>query len=203
MLKFKKIKGNFVHPTAVINLKSLIIGKGNTIGPYVVIGNQAQWKNKKNIGKIIIGNNNVFNEYTNIHLPTSLKRKTFIGNNNYIMNSTTIDHDCYLEDDIVLSSNVILGGNIHIMKNANLGIKTIVHQNQIIGSYSMVGMGSIITKTIKILPGYIYFGKPVKKIKNTFSLKRNKINYKKLMLENIRFKEIFKKNERDRNLITL
>ena len=50
------------------------------------------------------------------------------------MNSTTIDHDCYLEDDIVLSSNVILGGNIHIMKNANLGMKTIVHQNQVIGS---------------------------------------------------------------------
>ncbi len=191
MIKFKKIKGNFVHSTAVINWKSLIIGIGNTIGPYVIIGNQAQWKNKKNIGKIIIGNNNVFNEYTNIHLPTSLKRKTFIGNNNYIMNSTTIDHDCYLEDDIVLSSNVILGGNIHIMKNANLGIKTIVHQNQVIGSFSMIGMGSIITKKKKILPGYIYYGKPVKKVKkNLLSLKKNKINNKKLKIEHLRFKKI-------------
>ena len=191
MIKFKKIKGNFVHSTAVINWKSLIIGIGNTIGPYVIIGNQAQWKNKKNKGKIIIGNNNVFNEYTNIHLPTSLKRKTFIGNNNYIMNSTTIDHDCYLEDDIVLSSNVILGGNIHIMKNANLGIKTIVHQNQVIGSFSMIGMGSIITKKKKILPGYIYYGKPVKKVKkNLLSLKKNKINNKKLKIEHLRFKKI-------------
>ena len=191
MIKFKKIKGNYIHSTAVINWKSLTIGIGNTIGPYVIIGNQAQWKNKKNIGKIIIGNNNVFNEYTNIHLPTSLKRKTFIGNNNYIMNSTTIDHDCYLEDDIVLSSNVILGGNIHIMKNANLGIKTIVHQNQVIGSFSMIGMGSIITKKKKILPGYIYYGKPVKKVKkNLLSLKKNKINNKKLKIEHLRFKKI-------------
>ena len=191
MIKFKKIKGNFIHPTAVINWKSLTIGVGNTIGPYVVIGNQAQWKNKKNMGKIIIGNNNVFNEYTNIHLPTSIKKKTFIGNNNYIMNSTTIDHDCYLEDDIVLSSNVILGGNIHIMKNANLGMKTIVHQNQVIGSFSMIGMGSIITKKKKILPGYIYYGKPVKKVKkNLLGLKKNKINYKKLNIENLRFKKI-------------
>ena len=191
MIKFKKIKGNFIHSTAVINWKSLSIGIGNTIGPYVIIGNQAQWKNKKNMGKIIIGNNNVFNEYTNIHLPTSLKRKTFIGNNNYIMNSTTIDHDCYLEDNIVLSSNVILGGNIHIMKNANLGIKTIVHQNQVIGSFSMIGMGSIITKKKKILPGYIYYGKPVKKVKkNLLGLKKNKINYKKLNIENLRFKKI-------------
>ena len=194
MIKFKKIKGNFIHPTAVINWKSLTIGVGNTIGPYVVIGNQAQWKNKKNMGKIIIGNNNVFNEYTNIHLPTSLKRKTFIGNNNYIMNSTTIDHDCYLEDNIVLSSNVILGGNIHIMKNANLGMKTIVHQNQVIGSFSMIGMGSIITKKKKILPGYIYYGKPIKKVKkNLLSLKKNKVNYKKLKIEHLRFKKILEK----------
>ena len=194
MLKFKKIRGNYIHHTAIINWKSLIIGKGNTIGPYVVIGNEAQWKGKKSTGKIIIGNNNVFNEYTNIHLPTKLKKKTFIGNNNYIMNSTTIDHDCYLEDFLVISSNVILGGNIHIMKHANLGIKTIVHQNQVIGSYSMIGMGSIITKKKKILPGYVYYGKPVKKIKkNIFSLKKNNISDKKLMNENIRFEKILKK----------
>ena len=194
MLKLKKIRGNYIHHTAIINWKSLIIGKGNTIGPYVVIGNEAQWKGKKSTGKIIIGNNNVFNEYTNIHLPTKLKKKTFIGNNNYIMNSTTIDHDCYLEDFLVISSNVILGGNIHIMKHANLGIKTIVHQNQVIGSYSMIGMGSIITKKKKILPGYVYYGKPVKKIKkNIFSLKKNNISDKKLMNENIRFEKILKK----------
>ena len=194
MLKFKKIKGNYVHTTAIINWKSLIIGKGNTIGPYVVIGNQAQWKGKKNIGKIIIGNNNVFNEYTNIHLPTSLKKATIIGNNNYLMNSTTIDHDCYLEDNLIISSNVVLGGNIHIMKHANLGIRTIVHQNQVIGSYSMIGMGSVITKNKKILPGYIYYGKPIKKIKkNILSLKKNKIDDKKLKFENIRFNKILKK----------
>ena len=77
------------------------------------------------------------------------------------------------------------------MKNANLGIKTIVHQNQVIGSFSMIGMGSIITKKKKILPGYIYYGKPVKKVKkNLLSLKKNKINNKKLKIEHLRFKKI-------------
>ena len=47
MLKFKKIKGNFVHKTAVINWKKIKIGTGNVIGPYVVIGNVPQWKNKR------------------------------------------------------------------------------------------------------------------------------------------------------------
>ena len=55
MLKYKKIKGNLIHDTAVINWKKLIIGKGNTIGPYVVIGNNAQHPNNKSKGSIIIG----------------------------------------------------------------------------------------------------------------------------------------------------
>ena len=42
MLKFKKIKGNLVHKTAILNWSKIIIGKGNIIGPYVVIGNIAQ-----------------------------------------------------------------------------------------------------------------------------------------------------------------
>ena len=94
MLNFKKIKGNFVHKTAVINWKKLKIGKGNTIGPYVVIGNSAQWPKKKSSGLIYIGNNNTFNEFCNIHLPTSLTKKTYIGNNTKILVPIKTFHLC-------------------------------------------------------------------------------------------------------------
>ena len=192
-LKFKKIRGNLIHSTAVINWKKIKIGKDNIIGPYVVIGNSPQWKNKKTSGKIEIGNNNTFNEYCNVHLPTSITKKTKIGNNNYFMNSTTIDHDCFIENYVQLNSNVILGGNVHVMKNAHLGIKTIVHQNQVIGSYSITGMGSIITKKANIIPGYVYYGKPVKKIKKNFiALKKYKINEKTLDKEKKRFYKLVK-----------
>ncbi len=194
MLKFKKIKGNFVHHTAVINWKDLKIGKGNIIGPYVVIGNKAQWKKKRKSGKIVIGNKNIINEFTNIHLPTTLKKLTYIGNNNYIMNSSTIDHDCYIEDHVTISSNVVLGGNVHLMKHSNLGIRTIVHQNQVIGSYTMIGMGSIITRKKIIKPGYVFYGKPIKLIKkNNISLNKNKITGKSLTTEFLRYKKL-KKN---------
>ena len=121
MLKYLKIKGNLVHSTAVINWENLEIGEDNTIGPYVVIGNKPQHPQKKNNGKIRIGNNNTFNEYCNIHLPTNLTKKTFIGNNNYFMNSTTVDHDCFVENNTIFSSNVILGGNVYVMNNAYPG----------------------------------------------------------------------------------
>ena len=123
MLKFKKIKNNLVHTTAVINWKMIVIGSGNIIGPYVVIGNNAQHPKLKSNGIIQIGNNNVFNEFTNVHLPTNIKKKTIIGNNNYFMNSTTIDHDCTIEDNVILSSNVILGGNVRVGLEDNLYLK--------------------------------------------------------------------------------
>ena len=193
MLKFKKIKGNLVHKTAVINWKKIRIGKGNIIGPYVVIGNMPQWKDKKAVGKIVIGNKNIINEYCNIHLPTNLKKKTYIGNNNYLMNSTTVDHDCHIENHVTLSSNVILGGNVHIMKNSTIGIKSVIHQNQVVGSYTMIGMGSIVTKKIELKPGYVFYGKPVKKVKkNIIALNKYKINYKILKNELNRFNKIKK-----------
>ena len=191
MLKYKKIKGNLIHNTAVINWSKLSIGKGNTIGPYVVIGNNAQHPKNKSVGSIIIGDNNTFNEYCNIHLPTKIKQITSIGNNNYFMNSTTIDHDCFLENNIVLSSNVILGGNVHIMNGAQLGIKVSIHQNQTIGSYSMIGMNSFVTKNLKVVPGYKYYGKPAKKkTANIIGLKRNKIRSDQLKIEYLRFKKL-------------
>ncbi len=194
MIKFKKIKGNLIHKTAVMNWKKIVIGKGNIIGPYVIIGNEPQWKNKKSIGKIYIGDKNIFNEFCNIHLPTSLKKKTVIGNNNYFMNSTTIDHDCHIEDNVVLSSNVILGGNIHVMKNSNIGMKSLIHQNQVVGSFTMIGMGSLITKKISLSPGNVFYGRPAKKIKkNNFGLKLLNVSNKSLQFEKLRFKKIKKK----------
>ena len=99
-MKYIKIKNNLIHHTAIIDWKNLVIGKNNKIGPYAVIGAPAQHSKKKSNGKIIIGNNNIINQFVSIHRPTNLRKKTFIGNNNLIMNSSTIDHDCYLENNI-------------------------------------------------------------------------------------------------------
>jgi len=196
MLRFNKVKGNLIHKTAVINWNKLIIGKNNIIGPYVVIGNRAQHPSAKSNGKIYIGNNNIFNEYCNIHLPTIISKRTFIGNNNYFMNSTTIDHDCIIEDNIVLSSGAILGGNVHVMVGAQLGIRSSIHQNQIIGSYSIIGMNSFVTKKLKVEPGFKFYGKPAKKkTKNLIGLKRNKIDNVKLKFELKRFKELMNTND--------
>tara|TARA_E500000178_G_C16940287_1_gene716024 strand:+ start:666 stop:1253 length:588 start_codon:yes stop_codon:yes gene_type:complete len=193
MIKFKKIKGNLVHKSAVINWGKLDIGKGNIIGPNVIIGTDAQHPRDKSIGKIKIGNNNVFREFTTINLPTKLKKITHIGDNCYFMTLSHIDHDCYLENDILFSNNVTLGGNTYIMSGSQLGFNTIIHQGQVIGSYTMFGMGSIITKKLLAKPGFVYIGNPAKKLKkNKVGLSRKKIQYNDLLKENKRFLKIRK-----------
>ena len=52
MLKYKKIKGNKIHSTAIINWNNVVLGKNNIIGPYVVIGNHAQHPKKKVMEKL-------------------------------------------------------------------------------------------------------------------------------------------------------
>ena len=66
------------------------------------------------------------------------------------MTLSHIAHDCHIESNVVFSNNVTLGGNTYVMKNSQLGFNVIVHQNQVIGSYSMLGMGTIVTKNLKL-----------------------------------------------------
>ena len=58
----------------------------------------------------------------------------------------------------------------------------------------MIGMNSIITKKKLIEPGYIFYGKPVKKVKsNTIGLKKHNITKNKLVNELKRFNKIILK----------
>ena len=192
-MKFKKIKGNYIHKTATINWKEVIIGKNNVIGPYCVIGSDAQHTRDISNGKIYIGSNNIIREFTTIHLPTKLKKKTIIGNNCNLMTMSHIAHDCIIEDDVVFSNNVTLGGNTYVMKKSQLGFNTIIHQNQVIGSFAMIGMGTIVTRSIKILLGFVYFGNPAKKIKkNTVGFKKKGISKTEIINETKRFNKIIK-----------
>ena len=101
--------GNLIHNTAQINWDALEIGFGNKIGPFCVIGCEAQHRSYRSQGKIFIGNNNVFFDRVSISQPTTISYETRIGNRCYLMTSAVVHHDCIIEDDATVSSNVSLG----------------------------------------------------------------------------------------------
>ena len=188
---YKSIKGNFVHETAVVNWDNLLIGINNIIGPYVCIGEDAENITEKSNGIIRIGNGNVFREHTTINLPINPSSGTIIGDRNYLMAQSHVAHDCLLEDDIVMCNQAALGGHVHVMKGAVLALNTSVHQFQVIGSWSMVGMNSCVTKTTTISPGFKYIGIPARKLcPNKLALSRNKVDEIQLVRENKRFEKL-------------
>lgn len=195
-----------IHSTAVIHPFAKI-GKDVSIGPYSVIGANvvvmdgvtihshvsigAPAQHRTHSGEqfgIFIDHGTVIREYVSVHLGT--KNPTTIGKNCYIMACAHVAHDCVIENDVTMANNCLLGGHCVVMRGANLGLGVIAHQYAVIGSYSMLGMGTIVTKASKIEPGNIYIGNPARFLKkNEVGLERNGITEKQLEIE----KEIWKK----------
>jgi UDP-N-acetylglucosamine acyltransferase len=189
---------NIIHPTSIIT-PEVVLGDNNYIGPHCYItGNTTIGDNNRfegfcsigtpaqhtdyftsTVGKVIIGNNNIIREYVSIHAGT--KNVTTLCNDIIILNHSHIAHDVYLENKTIISANVTLAGHCYIMEGANIALNSTIHQFQIIGAYSMIGMGGIVTKTSNIIPGNIYVGSPIKYLKsNKIGLERNNITKEKL-----------------------
>jgi UDP-N-acetylglucosamine acyltransferase len=185
---------NFIHPTAIIG-DNTQIGDNNYIGPYcyitgnTIIGNNNRFEAYCSIGtpaehrdyfnnldgKTIIGDNNIFREFISINAGSI--SNTILKNNIVMLRNSHVGHDCFIEDKVNLSCNVLLGGHSHVMEGANFGLGSICHQYSIIGAYTMIGMGCIITKSTDITPGSVFVGSPAKLLKqNTIGLQRNNID---------------------------
>lgn len=185
---YEFLSGNLVHKTAQINWNRVRIGVRNKIGPFCVIGGEAQHRYYSSYGEISIGDDNVFQEHVSVSLPTKISKETRIGSRCFFMTSTVVHHDCLIEDDVTISSNVSLGGSVIVMRGANIGMNASIHQFKIIGSHSIIGMNGCVTKGSKIRPGRKFAGVPVKDIgANSIALSRAKITDKLLETENQRF----------------
>lgn len=197
---------NIIHPTAIID-DGVEIGQGNYIGPYCIIRNGTTIGDNNRLEAFVtintpgehrdyminptgrgveIGNNNIFREYTTINGGTT--HKTIIGNDNTMLRGSHFSHDSIMENNITLSCNVAIGGHSHLMEGCNMALNSVCHQYSVIGSFSMVGMGGVVTKTSIIKPGEIHVGNPVKLLKsNKIGLERAGIDGEKLSNEVLRY----------------
>lgn len=158
--------GNRIGPFAVI-LGNTTIGDSNWIGPHVAIGTPAQmrnghhpitWAGESSDASIEIGDRNIIREFATIHSGTI--NPTRIANDCYFMTQAHVPHDAQIDDLVTLSNSAQLGGHTIIQKGANIGLGAVVHQRLLIGSYAMIGMGSVVTKAI--LPFGMAYGSPAR-----------------------------------------
>lgn len=204
---------NIIHSTAQID-PDVELGEGNYIGPFchiysnVKIGNGNHFEGYASIGSpaekhgffrtkpeqnTIIGNNNIIREFVTIN--SGSRRSSIMGNNCLMLRGSHLSHDTILEDNVTISCSVMIGGESHIMTGCNLGLGSLLHQFSVMGSYSMLGMGAVVTKTLELEPGCIFVGNPAKFLKqNNVGLSRNNITPELLQAEFQRWKQLKENN---------
>lgn len=207
-MELARLNENFISPSASVH-PSVRIGTGNSIGPFcyigpnvtigdnnifvshVCIGTPAEFRGKCGANGVRIGDGNVFSEFTSVHLPVD--SKTVVGSNVYLMTTSHIAHDCTVEDDVTICNGTQMAGHVTIMRGANIGLGCMIHQYQVIGSYSMLGMGSVVTRGSRIVPGRKYAGNPVRLLgRNSIGIERASVTPEQLHSETDRWKSLKK-----------
>jgi UDP-N-acetylglucosamine acyltransferase len=181
---------NYIHPTAIIG-DDVVLGDDNYIGAFCLItGNTKIGSNNRfeafcSIGTepehkeyfgesnqgVVIGNYNRIKEFVTIN--SGCIKPTTLHNNILALRGCYIGHDSTIYDDCTISANALIGGHCLLGYSVNMGLGSICHQYSKIGSYSMIGMGAIITKKVQPKCFGVYVGNPAKYIKENDYHKQN------------------------------
>ncbi len=203
---------NEIHSTAIID-DAVVLGEDNYIGPFcyltgsLEIGNNNRFEAYCSIGtrpehteywdkegRTLIGDRGIFRDHISINGGTE-DNLTFVGDDIIMLRHSHIAHDCVVEEDVTLSCGATMLGHVYVMKKSNCGTGCLVHQYQVIGSYSMIGMGCIVPKKSKIEPGQTWVGNPARRLKtNLYALDKWNIDEYELIEETARYQEIFKQH---------
>lgn len=149
------------------------IGKRNKILQFSSIGEDPQdLKYHDDETYLTIGDNNLFREFCTINRGTVHGGKyTKIGSHNLFMAYVHIAHDCIIGNHVIFANEATLSGHVVVDDFASLGGKSGVHQFCRIGSYSFLGGGSMVDKSVlPFLRISGYYAKPYGL--NTIGLKR-------------------------------
>jgi UDP-N-acetylglucosamine acyltransferase len=151
-------ENNIIDAGAIIKGNTLL-GNGNHIHSYAYIGNEPQdLTYKGGDTRTVIGDNNIFREFSTIHRGSCEDTETRIGNNNYMMVSSHIAHDCRLGNHNIIVNCTALAGHAELGDHVFISAFVGVHQHTRIGSYVMVGA---VSKVVQDVPPYLIIdGRP-------------------------------------------
>lgn len=160
-------EGVEVGPYAIIE-EQVIVGKGTSIGAHAVIGKWTELGEKNRIYHMAsvgvdpqdlkyrgeecwtrIGAGNTIREFATIHRGTVTGHaETVMGDNNLLMAYSHVAHDCRVGNGNVFANSATLAGHVTVQDNVILGGLVAIHQFVTIGSYSMLGGGTLVGQDI-------------------------------------------------------
>ena len=115
-------------------------GCHNEFGEHVVIGGGPQHVARPaEIGRVVIGDHNVFREHATIHRAMKPAAVTSVGNHNYVMAGAHFGHDAVVGNTCIFANAALLGGHVTVEDRAFISGAVAVHQFCRVGRLAMVG----------------------------------------------------------------
>jgi len=155
---------NWIHNTAIVH-DNVVMGKGNSIGPYTVIGGNGEMRNKNPTefkGKVVIGDNNVISEHVTIQRPFVEGESTIIGDGNLIMAHSHVGHNAKIGDCCEICTSSVIAGFVSVGDGAMVKLGVITHPRIKIGKNAILGCGAIVIKDVP--EGVKMVGNPAREI---------------------------------------
>jgi UDP-N-acetylglucosamine acyltransferase len=125
------------------------IGEDNAIHIGAVLGHEPQdMAYDGSETYLVIGDRNVFREYTLIHRGTAPGSSTVIGNDNMFMGYSHAAHNCRIGNGVTVANTTQLGGYVEVGDNAFLSANVVVHQFCRIGRLALISGLSAINQDV-------------------------------------------------------
>ena len=144
------IDGNSIHKTAIIH-PNVVMGKGNVIGAYCVIGGNGEIRGVSQMdfqGTVHIGDNNVISEHVTIQRPLDHGKSTVVCDDCIIMAHVHIGHDAFIDNGCEICTSTVIGGYVTVYEKAKIKIGCLIRNRIIIGKETVIGMGSVVTRDV-------------------------------------------------------
>jgi len=87
-----------------------------------------------------------------------------IGRHTIINLNSTVGHEVEIDSFVTIAPNVSISGNIHLKRLVEVGTGAALRENLEVGTGSVVGMGSVLTKSVG--EGKVVVGNPARVIKS-------------------------------------
>ena len=136
---------SIVGPHCVIDGRTEI-GEGNRIfsGAQIGIVSQDMKHDWNELGKCVLGDNNLIREHVTISAstysgPDDAERATVVGDNCLFMAYTHVGHDSHVGNHVWMSNCTALAGHIVVQDHAILSGLVGVHQECTVGAYCFIG----------------------------------------------------------------
>jgi acetyltransferase-like isoleucine patch superfamily enzyme len=153
--------------------KTTIIGANSIIGSGSIIYSNSIFGNNLRVGNnVVIRECSIIGDNCSIGTLSDIQGRLSIGNNVRIHSKCFIPEGTIIKDYVRLYPSIVITNDLYpphgiikpvvIEEYAQIGAGSILLPNIIIGKNSLIGAGSLVTKSVEA--NWLYYGTPAKKI---------------------------------------